>query len=715
VSRSPTKKAAVRRGPGLLGRAFRALILLAVVLLLLAFVAFRAVTVYLEAELPAVLSVADYRANALQTTRVYAADGAVIAEWWRERRTVVPGDRIPRHVRLAAVAAEDGDFYEHEGLDLVGMARAVFVNLRDGRYTQGASTITQQVARSFYLSQEKTLKRKLTEVFLARKLERHLEKEEILELYLNQIYFGHGRWGIAEGARHYLGKSVQALDVADAALLMGLVPAPERLNPMDDPEGARGRRDRVLDRMVSRGFVDAAAAAQAKRVKVPVLPRDEAVIPATWFVDAVRRRLETTVGADRLTGGGLRIETTLRPDAQAALEQAVELHLGTSPASPEVAAVLMDPATREVLALVGGKDFERSSYNRAVQSRRQAGSTFKPFVYGAGIETGALSPSTTFANSLVCYPGGRRRWCPGNADGRHDGTPTTVAEALKRSLNVVAVQAMRATGVAAVTDFARRAGIASPIPADFTAALGSADVSLMELVDAYATIASGGLAGTPVFVRRVEAPDGSVIFSESPRLRRAFAGAIAEQLTAMLEAVVDEGTGRGAALDGVRVAGKTGTTNDRVDAWFVGYTLPASGPALVGGVWVGHDARQPLVGGSGGRTAAPLWADAVAAWLGVTPRSDKSAPRVAADLPPPDGPAPDAAPSEGGQLVERGEPPAPAIAPLPDAAKAADGLPEPASVPSPPAHAPSAAGTDETPAPGRLAEILDGLPPPSRP
>lgn len=688
MARPTPKKQPARPKPGLLGRLVRAALLLCVVGALLGLVLFRAVTVYLEAELPDVLTVADYRAHALQTTRVHAADGTLIAEWWRERRTVVFGDRIPRHVRLAAVAAEDGDFYQHEGLDIPGMFRALLVNLRDGRYTQGASTITQQVARSFYLSQDKTLRRKVLEVFLAQKLERHLEKDEILELYLNQIYFGHGRWGIAEAARHYLGKSVQALEVADAALLMGLVPAPERLNPLDDPKGAQARRDRVLDRMVERGFIDAAAAKAAKGAPVRSVAQDDEVIAAPWFVDAVRRRLELAVGAERLTGGGLRVDTTLRPDAQAALEQAVATHLGTAEASPEAAALLMNPATREVLALVGGKDFERSPYNRAVQARRQAGSTFKPFVYGAGMEAGALSPSTTYPNSLVCYPGGGRRWCPANADGRHDGAQVTVTEALSRSLNVVAVQAMRAAGVARVTDFARRAGISSPIPADLTAALGSADVSLMELVDGYATIAAGGVAGRPVLIRRVESPDGSVIFSESPRLRHAIPSPIAAALTAMLEGVVATGTGRNAALNGVRVAGKTGTTNDRVDAWFVGYTLPASGPAVVGGVWVGYDARRSIVGGSGGRTAAPIWADAVGAWLGLTPRSAKAEATAGADTAPPDGPPP---------APERGSP------------RSAEGD----GATSPGETARAAPAPARPPGTGRLVEILDGLPPPS--
>ncbi|MGM0574571.1 MAG: transglycosylase domain-containing protein [Myxococcota bacterium] len=625
--RRPARGRSKARG-GLGRRILRGLLLATIIGAVLGAVGLRATLVWLEGQLPDVLTVEDYRRNALQTTRVHAADGTVVHEWWRERRTVVPGDRIPRHVKVAAVAAEDGDFYEHEGLDWPGMVRALLVNLRDGRYSQGASTITQQVARTFYLSQDKTLRRKALELVLARKLEKHLSKDEILELYLNQIYFGHGRWGIAEAARHYLGERVAALSPADAATLMALVPAPEHLNPADAPEACRKRRDRILRDMVARGFLSEEDGRRAMAQPIRTVAPEPEPAGAPWFVDVVRRRLEEAVGREAVQAGGLRVYTTLDPSAQRAMDAAVRRRLGTSEASPEVAMVMMEPDTREVLALVGGTDWRRSPFNRAVQASRQPGSTFKPFVYGAGLERGVLTDETRYPNEITCYRGAHGRWCPHNAGGGHDGEEVSVAEALSRSLNVVAVRAMRDTGVAAVTDFARRVGIRSPIPADLTAALGSADVRPLELVNAYATFAAGGRAGRPVFVRRVEAPDGRVVFSETPSWRRGFSEKLARRMTTMLRRVVEEGTGRSAALDGVPIAGKTGTTDRRVDAWFVGYTVPDEEhpdlPSAVCGVWVGHDAREPLAGGSGGATAAPLFADTLSTWLGLD-RGDAAA------------------------------------------------------------------------------------------
>ena len=585
----------------------------------LAFIGFHALEVWLEGQLPPVASVASYRATALRTTRVYAADGSVIAELWRERRTLASSAQIPRHVRLAAVAAEDGDFYDHPGLDLAGILRAMVVNVRTGRFSQGASTITQQVARTFHLTAEKTLRRKLLEVFLARKLERHLAKDEILELYLNQIYFGHGRWGLAEAARYYLGREVSALSVTDAALLMSLVPAPERLNPIDDPEGARRRRDRVLMRMADGGFITTGEAMAARRTPLPPTPRQQAAPPGTeWFVDAVRRRLEPALGRDRLLEDGLQVHTTLQPLAQAATAAAVRLHLGDAPEAPQAAVALMAPQSREVLALVGGRDPTESSFNRAVQANRQAGSTFKPFVVAAALERAVATTETTYPNEVTCYPGGRRRWCPRNSDGQHDGAPTTLHDALVRSLNVVVVRLLRDVGVAAVTDLARRVGVRSPIPADLTAALGSGTVTPLELLGAYATLADEGIAGRAVFVRRVEDADGRVVFGERADRHRALRPDIARTVTTMLTHAVDTGTGRNARIAGVRVAGKTGTTDDRIDAWFAGYTVPTDAdrwPAVAGVVWVGHDRPASMPAASGGRTAAPIFADAVGGWL----------------------------------------------------------------------------------------------------
>ena len=570
-------------------------------------VALWALAVALEGELPRVLSVADYRHNALQMSRIYAADGQLLAEVGDERRTLIAAADIPRHVRLAAVAAEDADFYEHEGVDLPGMLRALAVNLRDGRYSQGASTISQQVARSFYLSSDKTLRRKALEVLLALRLERRLTKDEILELYLNQIYFGCGRYGIEEAARHYLGKRVRDLDVADAALLMSVVPAPERLHPFADPSGCAARRDRILRRMAGAGFITDGEAEEATgrplRLADPQLAGP--AVHAPWFVDVVRRHLERALGPDALRRRGLRIHTTLLPAAQAGLDEAIRVVGASLEPEAEVAVVVLDPVTKEVLALVGGRDFLASPFNRAVQARRQAGSTFKPFVFGAGIERGVLRPETTYANTPATYRGARGPWRPLNADGQHDGAQVTLREALARSLNVVAVKVLRDVGVSTMVDFARRVGVRSAIPRDLSAALGSAEVSPLELAAAYATLADRGRRGQPVLVRRVEGPRGRLLYAEEPAFEQAIPAAVAATVVDMLRAVVEEGTGRAAELTGTRVAGKTGTSDGRVDAWFAGFT----DDGWLATVWVGRDDGRPLARGSGGGTAAPIWAE----------------------------------------------------------------------------------------------------------
>ncbi len=611
---SPRAAKPARRPPrrSLAGRIVRGLLLLGVVAMALGLLAFWLAGVVLDPMLPPVQSVAEYRKSAVQTSRVYAADGSLLAEFHLERRTLVgPGD-LPRHVRLAAVAAEDGDFYTHEGLDFFGMIRAFIVNVRDGRFSQGASTITQQVARTFYLSADKTLTRKLLEVFLARKLERHLSKDEILELYLNQIYFGHGRYGIAEAASYYLAKEVRALTVADAALLMALVPAPERLNPFTDLTACLTRRDRIINAMLSRGYV-ARDEARAALAEVPALARARPppLAHAPWFVDVVRRRVEAGLGRKALLAGGLHIHTSLQPAAQEAVDAAVARLVQAQPDGPEVAVVVMDPHTREVLALAGGRDPARSSFNRAIQARRQAGSTFKTFIYGAGLEAGRLTPETSYDNRRISLRGRAGAWRPANYDGVYDGRPTPLGEALARSINVIAVQALRDVGVARVTDFARRLGVRATMPADLSIALGSPEVTPLELVNAYATLAASGRQGQPVFVRRVEDAEGRVLYGDDPQWSNGTTPAVAHALTAMLREVVASGTGKKAAVPGVEVAGKTGTTNDQVDAWFVGYT-----PDLAAVVWLGHDRQRSMEGGTGGGLAAPLWAEVVGTMMG---------------------------------------------------------------------------------------------------
>jgi len=535
---------------------------------------------------------------------------------WRERRTLVEGDAIPQHVRDVAVAAEDGDFYKHDGIDFFGIMRAMLVNLRDQRFSQGASTITQQLARSFYLSAEKTLERKVLEVFLARKLEMHLSKDDILTLYLNQIYFGHGRWGIAEAARYYYGKEVRDLSVSDAAMLMALVPAPERLNPKVALQEALRRRNRVLERMVSQGYLSQMEASLCRQERPEILRSPPELPRAEWYLDVVKRRVSDALGHGALMTGGLRIYTNLDLQAQASVDHAVKKHLGDVSHAPQGAVVVVEAKTHAVRAISGGANYKESVFNRAIQARRQAGSTVKPFVYGAAFERGLLRPDSELPNTARCYRGAKRAWCPKNANGVHDDQLTSISDALMRSLNVIAVQTLRMVGISAFTDFIRRAGVRSAVPANLTAALGSGEVTPLELTNAYATLASHGVHAEPVFVQRVEDPRGRIVYAERAAPRPALSRDVSDALTKMLTRAVSEGTGRRAALSEVDVAGKTGTTNGRVDAWFVGYTLPeGKEPSVVTGVWVGHDDNTPLVSGSGGKTAAPIWSDVMKGWM----------------------------------------------------------------------------------------------------
>lgn len=580
------------------------LVVLAVACFALGNAALWGVSLYMDAELPAIRSIEDYRALLPKTTEVFAADGSPMGTFFQQRRTFVPAAAIPKHVKLAAVAAEDGDFYSHEGLDWFGMARALYVNVRAGGFRQGASTITQQLARALHLGQHKTLWRKFREAFLARKLDKALSKDDILLLYLNQIYFGRGRYGIEQAARLYLGKSVGDLDIAEAALLMAIVPSPERLNPHVNLKRLVERRNLVLVRMEHHGFIDSvqhfAARQQWPRILPPPAKSNVKTSPGRWYLDVVRRRLESIFGTEVLRGGGLRVYTAMRPKVQSRLEAAVLV--ARLPKQATAAGVFVDLRTREVTALVGGRDDRRDHFNRAVQAHRQAGSTFKAFVYGAGIEAGIFDDETRLPNKRLRFGRGKGAWRPKNADGVYDGALVSMPEALARSLNVVAVQALRKVGVAAVVDYARRAGFTAHMSANLTLALGNVSVTPLELANAYATLGTGGVAGEPVFIRRVEDAQGNVLYAERPNHRVALEKKSATMMARWLTAVVERGTGKRARIPGQVVAGKTGTTDDAVDAWFVGFTGD-----VAGAVWVGRDDARSMGRASGGSLAAPLW------------------------------------------------------------------------------------------------------------
>lgn len=598
-----------RRGP------WRALLIACLVVGLAGVGAAGGLVWWLTRDLPRFDALFDYEPR--ESTRVWAGD-TLVATFADERRTVVPPEDIPEVLKRAILAAEDANFYAHEGLDYVGIARAFWKNLRSGQTRQGASTITQQVVKTFLLTPDRTYERKIKEIVLARRLERNLTKDEILYLYLNQIYFGHGRYGVEEAARHYFGKGVRDVDLGEAAMLAGLPQSPARLSPIRHPERAKTRQRYVLGRMLENGWITQAEYDREIDAPILVAERPEPM-GGSWYVEEVRRRLVERYGDEMVLAGGLEVHVGMDPELQRAAEEALREGLrayekrrasrrGQAPAEePDVegALVAIDPQTRRVRALVGGWDFARSKFLRATQARRQPGSAFKPFVFGAALESGRWTAASRVVDAPETFrdPWTGEKWTPRNYErGSFEGT-MTLRTAVARSKNTVAVRLISELGVESVIDFAQRAGIQSELPHNLTLSLGTGEVTPMEMANAFATLAAGGLAGEPVLIERVEDRHGEILEEARPRLRPAISPAIAYVLTELLQAVVEDGTGRAARVLGRPTAAKTGTTSDGRDAWMVGYT-----PDLVAVSWVGFDDQRPLgPGETGGRTALPGW------------------------------------------------------------------------------------------------------------
>jgi penicillin-binding protein 1A len=549
--------------------------------------------------------------------------GVAIGRFVEERRELIALREIPPHVIDAILAAEDDGFYRHSGIDLGGMLRAAVANFKAGRIEQGASTITQQVAKNIFLNPERTYMRKLRDVALAIQIELTLSKDEILEIYLNQIYFGSGAYGIAEAATTYFGKPVGALTVAEAALIAGLPPAPSRRSPHNDPQAAEDNRRAVILRMRDTGRLSrsAASAALAENVEIVAPVPAAAFTDSAYFVEEVRQQIFDELGSELVLRGGLRIETTL--DARMQREAVAALRAGLEgmrkdsvrdaqgrPA--EGALVALDVKSGDVLAMVGGYDFAKSRFNRAVQAKRQPGSAFKPFAYGAALEAG-FPPNATLYDYQVEFRDRKtgKWWRPKNYTGSFRG-PVPLAEAFARSLNNPTIRLVEEVGVDRVIDFARRAGIRSKLSRDLGLGLGTNEVTLLEITSAYGTLARGGRARDPRIVRRVVDADAKVLLEDlevadlPPRTTRKRIASVDAYLTTWLmkEAVrAWYGTGHGAARLGTGVAGKTGSTNENRDAWFLGFT-----PDVVTGVWVGHDDRTPMAKHRTGAGAAlPIW------------------------------------------------------------------------------------------------------------
>ena len=674
----------------------------------------------LTGDLPPVSELEHYQPSLV--TKVYDRHGELLADFFIEKRILVPLADIPRHVRQATIAAEDRRFYAHGGIDLWGILRAVWVNLQARGTREGASTITQQVARTLFLNRERTLARKVREAILAWRIERRYSKDQILEIYLNQIFYGHNAYGIEAAAQLYFGKSTRDLTLSEAALLAGLPPAPNSYSPLKNLQRSVQRRHHVLNGMVEAGSITPEQAQTAAQEPVPLNPPPLRLHKALYFVEYVRQYLEEQYGPTALYRGGFTVETSLDMRLQQGAERTLRQGLlaldrrygvyggpirhleftgdaatdatmtaavtmpeagestvregerlqgvvlaargdsGTLVAIKHTRGVLppsgyawvrhmdpslpaevrrqlfrrgdviqvrvtrvdptgqahtlaleqeplvqgallaMDVGSGHVLAMVGGYDFMKSQFNRAVQSLRQPGSAFKPLIYAAALEEGLTPASLVLDAPLTSDIAGARGWRPENYDGKYHG-PTPLRLALTHSRNLVTVRLLDKIGVQTVCATAKRLGITSPLRCYPSIALGASGVTLLELTAAYGTFANGGIYNEPIVITKIVDRHGKVLRERYQDARQATSPEVAYLMTSMMESVIKQGTARVVRALDRPAAGKTGTTNDFNDAWFMGYT-----PELVTGVWVGRDDHAPLgEGETGGKVAAPIW------------------------------------------------------------------------------------------------------------
>jgi 1A family penicillin-binding protein len=546
-----------------------------------------------------------------QATSIFDAHDVAAFTIFKEQRFEVPFDRISPNLIKAVVSVEDQRFYEHNGVDFIRIAAAVVRNLQEGRRAEGGSTITQQLARQTFLSRDKTYRRKIKEVILAAHIEREYSKPEILELYLNKVYFGDGLYGVEAASRGYFAKHASDLSVDEAALLAGLIQSPSSYAPTVNLDRAIARRNVVLQTMVSAGAIDQATYERARRAKVEL--RNALEIRerfGLYFKEHVRKELVERFGAGRVAVGGMRVFTTMDSALQQAAEKAVADGIAAiegrrgfkpGPAPLQGALVAMDPQTGAVRAMVGGRDFGASPFNRATQAKRQSGSAFKPFVYAAALEAG-YSPASVISNLNAPTATAAGEWVP--EDEHSSAGSMTMRAALRMSSNRAAVQMLNTIGIPAAVSYAEKLNVGTP-PSVPSLALGASDVTLLALTRAYGSFADEGLLRTPVLIRRVEDSDGKVLYQDSGKSQRAVSESTAFLMSSMLADVITAGTAYKARQSGFTLpaAGKTGTTNDYVDAWFVGFT-----PHLVTGVWVGFDQPRTIVAhGYAAELAVPIW------------------------------------------------------------------------------------------------------------
>ncbi|MEN2985736.1 MAG: PBP1A family penicillin-binding protein [Thermodesulfovibrionaceae bacterium] len=678
------------------------------ILVLVAFVSGAALAILRD-----IPSVKDFgKIKNIHGTKVYAEDGTLIGEFKMQKGIYVPFLQIPKHLVNAVIATEDSRFWKHKGIDYIGIARALIKDILYLSIKEGGSTITQQLAKIMFLTPEKTISRKIKEAYLAIKIERELSKEKILELYLNNVYFGHGAYGVEMASRIYFGKSVKDINLAEAAMLAGLIKAPNLYSPYNDLVKAKQRQDVVLKRMEEEEFITPQERQRALLQPIHLSSLRISTENYNYFLEYVRKELEENFDIEKIYKGNLRVYTTLDPKAQTIAQRAIQeglrdvdkrvgwrgaiskvslkqeveerkvaftptvgdiakgVVLSVSPTKatiktrgvvgtlslqdatwaskivdnsgkvkviknfkltdilapgdviwvkfksvgkeilfsleqePEIqgALVAIEPSTGYIRAMVGGYSFQTSEFNRAVYSKRQPGSAFKPFVYAVALQKG-FKPEDTILDEPITYRTGFKEWSPSNYDGEFWGE-ITLRKALAYSRNVATVKLAESVGIIQIIELAKKAGIVSQMPQDLTLALGSVSLSPLEITSAYAAFANGGKKVKPIAIKYVTDSSGKIILKNEPILEDAILPEIAFKITNMLQDVVAYGTGTRANI-GRPIAGKTGTSNEFRDAWFIGYT-----PQLVAGVWVGYDDMRKSLGSgeAGGRVAAPIWA-----------------------------------------------------------------------------------------------------------
>ncbi len=540
-----------------------------------------------------------------ETTHIYDIKGKVLASLHaEENREVMPLDKVSPHLKMAVLAIEDSSFYQHEGINPVGILRASLTNFQEGRTVQGASTLTMQLVKNLFLSPERAFTRKLAEAVLAMRMERLFKKDEILEMYLNQVYWGHNTYGVETAAQSYFNKSSTELTLAEASMMAGIIQAPAAYSPFVSEEVAKKRQDIVLSRMVELDWVSSTEAQAARDQPLTfgqVTSFQQSRSP--YVTNTVIKELTRRFGREALVRGGMRIQTTVDFDMQEAAEEVVRSsHRRVAYTADQMALVAVDPRTHYIKAVVGGVDSKKSEFNRATQAIRQPGSSFKPFVYYTAFASGKYTPSSMINDSPVRYNDGTARgYKPQNYD-RTFGGSMSLRQALAQSRNIPAVSLGQKVGIENVIDVCRVLGIKSPIPPVISLPLGSVDLTPLEMAAAYATFANNGWQSETTAIVQVTDSSGRLLLDNTPDPQLVLDPWSAASLNNTLTGVINGGTGKNASI-GRQAAGKTGTTSSERDVWFVGYV-----PQLSAAVWIGND-NYSRMGGSatGGSFAAPVW------------------------------------------------------------------------------------------------------------